>query len=391
MLNYPLSVFIDTNIFVGCKYDLSDESVLKILEKFSKNQKVNLHISNVVLKEIEKHIKDDIDNVFNSFKSAKKEAMKKISPKMFDGTSFAQYFAIPLKEDIEKSVFIKFYDFLNATNMIVLDNEGVKIDLILEDYFNNCPPFEKRENKKNEFPDAIIAAKLKEEFSSSNPVWIVSGDKGFQSVFDGLKGFNCIYSLKELFDLINRQDKMYDSIVKYLENKDVIEEISSRIKEKLESDEIEIDGMDCDRKGYCEGFEYTETLIETVSDVEVCFSSVDDISEDSVTVSVLSSVVIEALCTYDDFDNSIWDSEEKEYMFLDEVKLSECHEAEFECSLKFLVHSEGDKTTFELSEVSYDLFLDQGTRLERIIVIPEDPRLSAEAEMMDALEEYHKH
>ena len=202
MLNYPLSVFIDTNIFVGCKYDLSDESVLKILEKFSKNQKVNLHISNVVLREIEKHIKDDIDNVFNSFKSAKKEAMKKISPKMFDGTSFAQYFAIPLKEDIEKSVFIKFYDFLNATNMIVLDNEGVKIDLILEDYFNNCPPFEKRENKKNEFPDAIIAAKLKEEFSSSNPVWIVSGDKGFQSVFDGLKGFNCIYSLKELFDLM---------------------------------------------------------------------------------------------------------------------------------------------------------------------------------------------
>ena len=55
------------------------------------------------------------------------------------------------------------------------------------------------------------------------------------------------------------------------------------------------------------------------------------------------------------------------------------------------MHSEGDKTTFELSEVSYDLFLDQGTRLERIIVIPEDPRLSAEAEMMDALEEYHKH
>ena len=24
MLNYPLSVFIDTNIFVGCKYDLSE-------------------------------------------------------------------------------------------------------------------------------------------------------------------------------------------------------------------------------------------------------------------------------------------------------------------------------------------------------------------------------
>ncbi len=31
MLDYPLSVFVDTNIFLACKYDLDDESVLKLL------------------------------------------------------------------------------------------------------------------------------------------------------------------------------------------------------------------------------------------------------------------------------------------------------------------------------------------------------------------------
>ncbi len=274
---------------------------------------------------------------------------------------------------------------------ITLDNNGVNLDDILNDYFSSNPPFEKKEKKKNEFPDAIIISKLKDEFSECRPVFIVTGDKGFQSAFVDLKGFSCLNSLRDLFNYINKQDEMYEEIIAYFSSSEVQEEISERIKFQLEDDYIEIFGMDCDRKGYCEGFEYTDTFVEEATDVSFKLSSINEISEEFILVSVICDANISALCTYEDYDNAIWDSEEKEYFFLEELQQNEIHKAEFECNLNLSVIREGDSVHFKLSSISYDLVLDQDTRLERNLVEPEDPRISAEAEMMDALEEYYKH
>jgi len=393
MLNYPLSVFVDTNIFDSCKYNLGDNSVLNVLQKFVKNDKVNLYISNIVLREAEKHIKDATDNSYRVLKTAEKDLRKIISPSMLEGTSIEKYLQLPPIDGIEELVLNKFHDFLKNTNVVTLDNSGVIIDQILDDYFSSKPPFEDKEKKKNEFPDAIIISKLKEQFSENNSIWIISGDKGFQNAFRGLDGFNSMYSLKELFDMINKEDRIiiYNKMKNHLENSDVIEEIAQTIKGEIENDGIEVDGTVCDRKGICDGFDYDEVYVESITNVRISLSSIDDISDEFVFVSVICNAHISALCSYDDYENSIWDSEEKEYFFLQRAEVREIHQAKFECILRFSVSGKNDDIVFELADISYDLWLNQHTRTDRKFLERDDPRSDAIADMMDALEEYHKH
>ncbi|EPS51492.1 hypothetical protein CFSAN002367_07390 [Clostridium botulinum CFSAN002367] len=191
--------------------------------------------------------------------------------------------------------------------------------------------------------------------------------------------------------MINKQDQMYDTIIQYIKDKDVYKEICNNIKERIEFDDIEVNGLDCDRKGYCEGYEYSDTLTTDVSVENFYLSSVDEISEDIIYLTILCKAKISVSCSYYDYDNSIWDSEEKEYMFLLEREIDEEHEPEFECSLSLKVNHEDDNVEFSLFDISYDLVLDQGSRTKRSFVEPKDPRLDAEAEMMDALEEYYNH
>lgn len=393
MLKYPLSVFLDTNIFIGCRYDLHEEGLLIKLKNLVDHNKVRLYISNIVLREAERHIKLNISEAIVELKKARKNISKNISPAIVKDTSLENIFDLPCQKTIEETAINKFREFLEASKVIYLDNKGIDIDKILEDYFNGNAPFENKEAKKYEFPDAFIISKLKKEFCKEKPVWVISSDEGFSKGLRNEEGFNRLASINELLDMINKQDeiKMYDAIKKYIKNKDVYKEICNSIKERIESNEIEVDGLDCDRKGYCEGYEYSYTLINDVSIEKFDLGSVDEISEDKIRLTIVCKAKIDVSCFYNDYDNSIWDSEEKEYMFLSEGEIDEEHEPEFECTLSLKVNNESDNIEFSLLDISYDLVLNQWTRTKQILVEQEDPRLNAEAEMMDALEEYYKH
>jgi len=391
MFKYPLSVFLDTNIFIGCRYDLNEKGVLLKLKNLVNRNKVRIYISNIVERETEKHIKLDISNAINELKKARKEISKNISPAIVKDTSLSTIFELPCQNTIEEIALTNFREFLEVSKVTCLDNKGVDIDGILEDYFNANAPFDTKEAKKYEFPDAFIISKLKKEFYKNKPVWVISSDEGFKMALDNEEGFNCLSSINELLDMINKQDQMYETIIQYIKNKDVYKEICNNIKVRIESDDIEVNGLDYDRKGYCEGYEYSNTFITDVSVENFHLSSVDEISEDIVYLTVLCKAKISVSCSYDDYDNSIWDSEEKEYMFLSEVEIDEEHEPEFECSLSLKVNHEGDNVKFSLFDISNNIVLDQYSRTKRSLVEPHDPKLDAEAEMMDALEEYYKH
>ena len=300
-------------------------------------------------------------------------------------------FESPCKDIIEKSALAKFREFLEECKVIYLDNEGVDIDGIINDYFNEDFPFESKESKKHEFPDAFIISKLKKEFCKNKPVWVISSDIGFRKALDNKEGFNCLSTINELLDMINEHDQMYSMIIQYVKDKDVYKEICNNIEERIKSDDIEVIGFDCDRKGYCEGYEYIDTDVNEVSVEKFCISSIDEISQNIIYLTIICKAKIDISCFYNDYENSIWDSDEKEYMFLISGQVDEEHEVEFECSLSLKVNNDGNEVKFRLYNILYDLVLNQDTRIKREFVEPDDPRLNAEAEMMDALEEYYKH
>ncbi|EOU1118873.1 PIN domain-containing protein [Clostridium perfringens] len=397
MLNYPLPVFLDTNIFIGCRYDLKEGELLSKLKKLVDDKKIKLYISNIVLRETERHIKLDITNAVNELKKARKEIAKNISPAIVDDTLISHVFkkAKPNDiKDIENKAITKFRRFLDDANVTILDNKGIDIDSIIEDYFEGNPPFEDKEAKKYEFPDAFIISKLKKEFNENKPIWIISADKGFKKALDRKKGFNCLGDIGEFLDILSRlNEKMYKEIEEYINGQPDV--IINKIKEKIEADDIEVNGLDYDRSGVYDGYEYSHSMIDNVLIENINLKSVDEIGDKLIDLTVICKAEISVNCFYDDYDNSIWDSEEKEYMFLREMENYEEHYIEFQCKLKLKVDSENSSNEFSLINISYDIVLNQESRTNRILLSAEYDRLEAEAEAeaerMEAQEEYWRH
>ena len=56
MIKYPIYVTLDTNILDAAKFDFERKSTLQILSNYVKKGKVKIVLSNIVIKEAEKHI-----------------------------------------------------------------------------------------------------------------------------------------------------------------------------------------------------------------------------------------------------------------------------------------------------------------------------------------------
>lgn len=392
MLSYPISVFIDTNVFDECKYHMEEKSPLQILKKFADNNKVSLFTSSIVIGEAKRHISNNVTRSYELLNKQIKEMRKLISPSILRETTFAQCYQIPENIGFEDLAVDKFNEYIKDLQFTILDSAGVEINQIMDDYFHFRPPFENNEKKKNEFPDAIMIAKIKNEFSEDKPVWIISGDKGFRKAFEGDKGFSSLEKLNELFDMINQQDEknIYEAIKAYLSNSNNLNHIIELLKEKISDGNFEIDGQDCDRKGVCVGYDYDEAFIDLISNMQVRFSSVDDVNKDNVTITIECKADISVFCSYDDYSNSAWDSEEKEYLYVGRGEVYEEHSVEFESVINFSVTSIANDIDFEIEEIAYDLELNQLTRTNKEF-IENDPRADAEAERMEALEEYYRH
>lgn len=385
-MNYPMPVFLDTNIFISCKYNMSADSNLGLLLRYISANKIKLFISNIVKREIKSHIDEDSALAVSQFKKALKEAKKFIAESSLRNTSLLPFVDLPTEKNVQDEVKKQFAQFLEACKTVELDNNGVSIDSILNDYFSSNPPFEERNKKKYEFPDAIMIAKLKAQFVEAECVWVVSNDKGFRDALNDSPKFKCLSRLQELFDLISRNDTAYQKIVEYITNKK--NEISTLVLEKLNSSDIEIDGAEYDRKGMSQGYEYDETEVLDISNLEIHFDSVDEISDDKAIVILRCSAEFSVICSYNDYDEGVWDSEDKAYVFVPHYKVYENHKADFysELGLKFI--GKDSDYEFSVESVNCDLKLDADSRINQVFHNPEE---DGQAEQMEALEEYYRH
>ena len=168
-------VFIDTNIFIGEKFMLSNDKFEK-LKTYIENDKIILLNNEITERELEVHIIKDVKEVINSYN------------KVLSKSPFLEILSeTPIKLSAEdetyiisflKTELIKFFD-----DSIKLSLEDVDIKLILEDHFNLNLPFEK--TKQNEFKDAFVAQIIKKYQKKNNEkIYIISKDDGFRKTFD---------------------------------------------------------------------------------------------------------------------------------------------------------------------------------------------------------------
>lgn len=334
MFKYPLTVTIDTNIFDSAKFDLSDNSTLRLLENYVKSGKIKVILSDIVVRESKRHISEQVKNVCRVVRNARADALGISTEHLISSIGLNEMLRIVRnKNELIAKGEKMFDDFLQAINAEILGADLIDVDLVLNDYFETRPPFEDSEKKKSEFPDAFIAQQIRKRFGETEKVVIVSNDNGFIRACQETENHLFFNSLGALYNAISKETTAYDETIAIIRELQL--RISGAVQEYIKINEcIDVHGLSYDKDGIESGYDYNEFYLHDISEVTFSVHSVDQISEKNSIVTLSCKAWISADCYYEDYDNAPWDPEEKEYVFVDTIKMREEHNAQFGCRIE---------------------------------------------------------
>lgn len=359
MIKYPLNVTIDTNVFDENKYDLAKESTLYLLLRYVQKQKIKIVISNIVINEISKHVQDKAYEIAAMVNKLCKDTRKNYSESIVKNMGMEHILNKVDREDMACKAKTELEVFLSKLNIEILDSSNVDVEKIFKDYFAFSAPFENNDKKRKEFPDAFIAAEIRERFKNGEQVAIISKDDGFKTTCGNSSNYFFFNSLGELYNALNKQEQSYNKALDYINKYNSV--ICKKINKYIcENDCIDVVGISYDKDGISEGYDYSETMLEAVSNVACGIHTIDEISDEQVYATLICKANFAVDCFYEDYNNAAWDSDSKTYFYVETRQIKEKHIARFAVKIKFDLQTE----EFEISKFAITLGGD--SRKERI-------------------------
>lgn len=376
MFKYPINVTIDTNIFDAAKYDFSENSTLQLLVNYVQKGKVKIVLSNIVVKESEKHIAEQGVKLCGVARKLRAEALKISTEKLIDyvGLNRLLQFVDDKKLVKEKSVEL-FEKYIKDIDTEILDTSQIDLDAILDDYFEIRPPFEHGEKKRKEFPDAFIANQIRERFGTEEVVAIISNDNGFRAACKETPNHIFFESLAQLYDKINKEDAAYTETIDIIKSLQYL--ISSAVtKYIIQNENIDVLGIAYDKDGIAEGFDYSEVYLNKITNTSFTVRSIDELTDKTSIFTITCKANISANCFYEDYDNLPWDSEDKKYVYVETVEMREEHHARFNCRIEL------NRETKEINVIPFTIILGGDTRKKRYS-LDHEPTVDYEKEIID--------
>ena len=360
MFKYPLAVTIDTNILDAAKYDLGDGSTLQLLKNYVDDGIIKVVLSNIVVRESKKHLAKQVNKACGIARKLRAEVLQESTEYLINYVGLSRLLEISKDKDalIQKSEEL-FDNFLTDINAEILGIDLINLESIIDDYFEINPPFEDGEKKRKEFPDAFIANQIRKRFGEAEDVAIVSNDNGFKKACKEAPNHFFFGSLGALFYAINKEKEEA-----YAETINGIKELQFRIAHTLieyikSNENIEVRGLSYDKDGVETGFDYDESYLHNVSNIAFRVDSVDEMTDKYSKVTLLCKADISADCYFEDYANAPWDSETKEYVFVETIKMREEHTSRFECRI------EVDRETKSYKIFPFTIILDDDSRKDR--------------------------
>lgn len=288
--DFPIHVFIDTQIYINESYNFNEKGNLSYFRKQILDGKVIHLTSEIVVGEVEKHIRKDVSEVLSSFNKTVDDRRFAI----FRGKGYMQLQELNESEMVAEAVSI-FRTYLSDTKAFTLNIGTIDLTSVISDYFEVKSPFGIKKDKKSEFPDAFNISMLRKYAMHNRPVVIVSGDRDFSE-----EDIVCFKTLGELLDAINSQDEITHKVKEHLKSKRqyIFDEVESKLMDNGYA--LEVDGTDTDRKGCQHGVEYDE--IELLSFTAISLTNIDvvyiDLPDRMITISLDCKAKLEFSCTF---------------------------------------------------------------------------------------------
>lgn len=376
MIKYPIYVTLDTNILDSTNYDFDEKSTLQLLVNYVKKGKVKVVLSNIVVKEAEKHIAQRGVTVYSLMRKLRADALKTATDYQIKQLGLGHILDLSTdKAEINQKSIDLLHKYIADLDAEILDTSKIDLDAIIDDYFEIRAPFQTGEKKRKEFPDAFIANQIRERFGHEEMVAIISNDKGFKEACQLWDNHLFFSSLGDLYGAMNTQEEFYAATKDFViaQKSDIELHLAQFIKDNVE---INVIGLSHDRKGVTEGYDYSETYLNSLSDVTIAIHSVDEIDGNKSIVTLKCHGAFIMDCFYEDYDNAPWDSEEKEYVYVDTVGIREEHKANFACRIEI----NREENTFEI--LPFKIILGGDSRKDRY-EIEDDSEYDYEQEIED--------
>lgn len=300
-MDYPISLFIDTNYFIRNKFDFS-KGELKSLVEHCQGDRIKLYTSDIVINEVEKHIKEDTAKALSNIRNEIKKENRLVAMKNKKKYKF-------LFQDIRDigiidEMIADYKKFRDDSKCILLDYSGVNPKLVFDKYFTKEAPFGKGD-KKAEFPDAFMIEAIK-VLDFDNKFKIISQDNDWKKSFEG-SDIEVVDGISQLITTINQEvysDK-YKATIDYISTPEFKQKFEAELPDEIYNLDVEID---------------VDAIIDTSKIINANligykFDSIDYIDADTIEMTFLVNADITVEYTYFDEENSVYDSIDHEYVY----------------------------------------------------------------------------
>lgn len=332
------NVFIDTQVFMREGFKFNNNRLSQLL-KLGKAKLVRVIISDVVQREVSSKISEKISEVAK----AKHNLLKELE--ILENDAPNELTEIIKRIEVDGLITIghkRWLDYIDEANIEVLDSNSICNEELLSYYFEGKFPFS-HGKKKSEFPDAISMLSLKTWLEEKNEkAYVVSDDSDFKGFcHDNASRCISIDHLSEFLDIYNRAEKRLTLVVhQYIENE----------KEYL------ISGVD-NAFSTC-GFNYSYDWEAEVDDVRVHSVDFDDadiieVEDGRAIINLRAKISFSADVSGQDYSTAIWDSEDKDYIFIDDFNENLSFDEVYDVSM--VVYFDEEKGEFtEIDEIEFD-------------------------------------
>lgn len=253
------------------------------------------------------------------------------------------------------------------------------VEKVFEQYFSAKPPFSSSGTKKSEFPDAFILSSLK-DYIYQNPskcVLIISDDPDWEKTLSDVPrailtknigdGIRTLQNCDDLTPVFNA----------------ALPDIKNKLLSLIECEAFEIMGYET-----IDDPEITSISVKSVSDLFIPLK----ITEDSVLLKTTVEFEISGSATILDEDRSIWDSEDRNYIYTAYSNVDfENAFAEEKCDILIKFDPEEHLSYVQVEDVKLNVHYNVCVDISEGTSIFTNCEEDAEADIKDALEEYYKH
>jgi hypothetical protein len=293
-------IFLETQVFVTNNFDLR-RTAFKELVQLVKQDRVRVYLTTVTVGEVKKQIDERVRSAATVIDNIRKEVRILANSQIPETAARARHLDIKLTVAELISQFDKFID---ETRAEIIDLENVDPGVVFEKYFSIQAPFERRKEKRNEFPDAFSIEALKLLRDQANiDLRVVTGDKGFKTACE-VYGIPVLQTVEEFLDLENtrREEKVTAHVVECFARK--FDAIKQAIHDEFQNVGFYLDEVEGDVDAV------------TVKEVTLDDPLVISILSNSAILECSVEVQFAAEISYDDPNAIHYDDEDgKKYVF----------------------------------------------------------------------------